>query len=62
MNELVEKIKEELATLRGKVTAAVMAFIVAVIGAVQLGVVDLAEMANEFLGEQAEQVEQMADE
>ena len=62
MNELVEKIKEELATLRGKVTAAVMAFIVAVISAVQLGVVDLAEMANEFLGEQAEQVEQMADE
>ncbi len=58
MNDLVDKIKEEFGTLRGKIISAVLAFVVAVLGAVQLGIVDVAEIASQFVGEAADQVEQ----
>ena len=55
----MNEIKEALKTLKGKVIAAVVAFVVSVLGAVQTGIVDFSEVAAAFVGETAAQVEQI---
>ena len=54
----METIKEALKTFKGKVVAAVVALIVAVAGAVQVGIVDVAEIATTFIGEKVEQIDE----
>jgi len=56
---MIDTIKEALSTLKGKVVAAVIAFVVTVLGAVQVGIVDFSQVASAFVGEKAEQVEQI---
>lgn len=58
---IMETIKEALKTLKGKVIAAVLTLVVAVLGAVQTGIVDFSEVAAAFVGEKAEQVENIDD-
>lgn len=58
MDKLIESLKEAFNTTKKKVIAAITAFIIAALGAVQTGIVDFSEVAAAFVGDKAAQVEE----
>lgn len=53
----MDRIIEALKTFKGQLVTAAIALIVAVLGAVETGIIDLSDIAAAFIGDKADQVQ-----